>query len=284
MRYAAFETLIAPARASAQPLRLLAGSALVVALFVAMSAPYVALAAPLVAAAESRAPVVLLVLAQFALLIVALAVALGLVHRRGIASLLGPPRRAARQFLRVAAHVLPLYLLLLFIPMPAPYDPSANMAPGTWARWLPLGLVAVAIQVAAEELAFRGYLQSQLAARFSHPAVWIGVPSVLFGLVHQDPGQGMATGWPIVAWAMVFGALAADLTARAGTLGPAMALHLINNLFAMLVMAPAGDLDGLALYTVPLDLGAPGAAATILPIELGFTLCAWLAARLALRV
>ncbi|MCZ7675214.1 MAG: hypothetical protein M5U35_04080 [Roseovarius sp.] len=63
-----------------------------------------------------------------------------------------------------------------------------------------------------------------------------------------------------------------------------MALHFLNNVFAVLVTAPAGNLDGLALYTVPLDLSAPGIAWYVLPVEAGFVLCAWLAARLALRV
>ena len=130
---------------------------------------------------------------------------------------------------------------------------------------------------------FRGYLQSQLAARFAHPLVWMGVPSILFGLLHYDPVLAGDNAWVLAVWAAAFGVAAADLTARAGTLGPALALHFINNLFAIFITAPERDLDGLSLYTFPLSLDEAGLALVILPLELVFTLCAWLAARLALR-
>lgn len=289
MRYAAFETLVAPARPSSHPLRLLAGAALVVALFFPMAFFYVAWIAPVAgigntAQAPGQTPAgVLAMLFQFALLIVALWAALRLVHRRGLASLLGPPARAAWHFLRCALFLLPLYLLVFVLPMPDDYTPQPNLDPGVWLRWLPLAMLAVMVQIAAEELTFRGYLQSQLAARYAHPVVWIGLPSVLFGMMHYAPGLAGTNIWVIVVWAALFGAAAADLTARTGTLGPAIALHFLNNVFAILITAPNGNMDGLALYTVPLDLSAPGIAWYVLPVEAGFVLCAWLAARLALR-
>jgi len=289
MRYAAFETLVAPARASAHPLRLLIGAVLTVAMFVPLAFVYAGLAAPLTASDTppvlGRSPrAVLVLLFQFTLLIVALALALRLVHRRGLASLVGPGGRAVAQFLRCLCGLLPLYLLALAIPLPEPWRLSPNLPPGTWFSWLPLALPAVMIQIGAEELAFRGYLQSQLAARFRHPAVWIGLPSALFGMMHYTPGYAADTVWAVVLWSTLFGAAAADLTARAGTLGPAFALHAANNVFAILVTAPAGDLDGLALYTVPLDFFAGDLPWYVFPVETAFTLCTWLAARLALRV
>ncbi|WP_111734945.1 CPBP family intramembrane glutamic endopeptidase [Roseovarius amoyensis] len=289
MRYTAFDTLVAPARPSSHPLRLLAGLGLMVAIFFSMAFLYVWLAVPFAGIggtglAPGQTPAgVLVMLFQFALLIVALWAALRLVHKRGLVSLLGPPARAARHFLRCAAFLLPLYLLVFILPMPEDYTPQPNLDPGVWLRWLPLAVMAVMVQIAAEELTFRGYLQSQLAARFAHPAVWIGLPSLLFGLMHYAPGMAGDNTWVIVLWAALFGTAAADLTARAGTLGPAIALHFLNNVFAILITAPTGNMDGLALYTVPLDLSAPGIVWYVLPVEAGFVLCAWLAARLALR-
>jgi len=291
MRYDAFDTLIAPARPSSHPLRLLAGTGLLMLLFLVLGLAYAGfLPAILGAAAETqlgagRAPLgVILLLLQFAFLIVALSVALRIVHRRSLASLVGPRYRAATQFLRCTLFLLPLYLVLFVIPMPEPYRLSPNLGVGVWLAWLPLALPCVLVQVTAEELTFRGYLQSQLAARFRHPLVWIGLPAALFGLVHYNTALAGDNTWVLMVWAALFGAAAADLTARAGTLGPALALHFVNNVFAILVTAPAGDLDGLALYTFPLDLAAEGLAWTVLPAETVFTFCAWLAARLALRV
>lgn len=290
MRYAAFQTLILPARPSSHPARLLAGAGLTVLLFLALGFAYAGLM-PLIFADIAEPgqqigrgpPGVLLLLGQFACLIVALSIALRLVHRRRVRSLIGPARRGAAQFLRCALFLLPLYLALVFVPMPEPYRLSRNLAPGPWLAWLPLALPCIMIQVAAEELTFRGYLQSQLAARVPHPLVWIGLPSVLFGMLHYNTALAGETPWVLVVWAMLFGAAAADLTARAGTLGPALALHFVNNVFAILVTAPAGDLDGLALYTFPLDLATDRVIWTLLPMETLLTLCAWLVARLALR-
>ena len=291
MRYDAHDRLVAPARPSSQPLRLLAGAVLVVAIFVPMDFFYAGLmqgypgqggAAP---PGVGRTPLaVFLLLFQFAFLVLALGLVLRLVHRRGLASLIGPPGLATTQFLRCARYLLPLYLAFVILPMPPDYRLGTNLAPGLWLSWLPLGLAGVLVQIGAEELVFRGYLQSQLAARFRHPAVWIGLPSALFGLTHFDPAFAAGNAWVLALWAAIFGAAAADLTARAGTLGPALALHFVNNIFAILVAAPAGELDGLALYTFPLDVGADGLAWYVLPVETAITFCAWLAARLALRV
>ncbi len=290
MRYDAHKRLAAPARPSSHPLRLLTGMVLVVVFFLPMAFFYAGFVPALLnipgttlLAGETPLAVVVL-LFEFTFLLLSLGAVLRLLHRRGLASLLGPLPLAARQFLRCVAFLLPLYLLVMLIPMPEPYALSPNLSLGTWIVWLPLALPAVMVQIGAEEMAFRGYLQSQLAARFSHPVIWIGLPSALFGLVHFDPGLAGENAWLLALWAALFGAAAADLTARTGTLGPALGLHFANNLFAIVVTAPAGDLDGLALYTFPLDLSAEDLLWHVLPAELLFTLCAWLTARLALRV
>ncbi|WP_397542597.1 CPBP family glutamic-type intramembrane protease [Roseovarius salis] len=289
--YDAYAPLVAPARPSSHPLRLIAGAGLTVLLFIALGFAYAALVPVLVGyeAGTAKSAVgqpagVVLLLFQFVCLVLALSIALRLVHRRGLAGLIGPFRRAAAQFLRCTLLLLPLYLLLFVVPVPDEYAPDPNMTATAWLSWLPLALPAIMVQITAEELAFRGYLQSQLAARFRHPLVWIGLPAALFGVVHLDPAIAGENAWVLAVWATLFGAAAADLTARSGSLGPALSLHFTNNVFAILVTAPEGSLDGLALYTIPLDLAAEGLAWYVLPVEALFTLCAWLAARLALRV
>ncbi|MEQ8898230.1 MAG: type II CAAX endopeptidase family protein [Roseovarius sp.] len=290
MRYDAHETLTAPARPSAHPLRLAAGAVLVIVLFLPLAFAYAGVVPAAlgyegpVSLIKGRTPLaVLILLFEFTFLILSLGMVLRLVHQRGLASLIGPAGTAARQFLRCTRYLLPLYLLLTVMPMPPEYQLSPNLSPGTWILWLPLALICVLIQIGAEEMVFRGYLQSQLAARFRSPLVWIGLPSALFGLFHYSPLLAGPNAWALVLWAGLFGVTAADLTARTGTLGPALALHFTNNVFAILVTAPAGNLDGIALYTFPLSLDEQGLAWYVLPIEILFTLCAWLTARIALR-
>jgi membrane protease YdiL (CAAX protease family) len=291
MAYDPHDSLIRPARMSANPVRLVFGCVMVVAIYLSMALVF-AQALPSVVGQtflrdiyEEQAPIyVLLLLFEFAFLIVALSLVLRTMHRRPLISLFGRPDKATRQFLQATKFLLPLFLIFVLMPMPEPLQLTAQLGFGQWLLWLPLALPLVLVQVSAEELVFRGYLQSQLAARFRHPIIWIGLPSFLFGLLHYSPGLAGDNAWVLVVWATVFGAFAADLTARTGTLGPALALHFTNNVFAILITAPLGDLDGLALYTFPLSLATPGIASIILPLELMFALCAWLSVRLALRV
>ena len=59
-------------------------------------------------------------------------------------------------------------------------------------------------------------------------------------------------------WAFCFGLAAADLTARSGTLGPAIGFHLVNNALAFLLFGQAGGMDsGLALFLFPADPAQP---------------------------
>lgn len=293
--YAAHERLIAPARPRSALWRLLAGLALVgVVVFGLNSA--------LQSAAYALAPVwymselvpnamtgstpgsLLFLLSSFAALGIGAAAAARLLHRRPALSLLGPPARALRDFVRVLAAVAVLGAVLLLAP-PWDYGEAlrANTPPGLWLSLLPLALPAVLVQVASEELLFRGYLQQQLAARFRSPLVWMVLPSALFAAGHYLPAEAGGNAVAVALWSGVFGLLMADLTARAGNLGPAIAVHFANNVSAILLISLPDTLDGLSLYTVPFAMNDPDALLTWMPVEFGAMLVTWLAARVAIR-
>ncbi|MEM8538802.1 MAG: CPBP family intramembrane glutamic endopeptidase, partial [Pseudomonadota bacterium] len=217
-------------------------------------------------------------------IILALSMVMRTIHRRQLRTLLGRRDRALGDFILCMTYLTPLYLFFWIMPMPEGFQLERHLGLGQWLLLVPLALPLIMVQISAEELAFRGYLQSQMAATFRHPVFWMGIPSLLFGLLHYSPEVAGENAWMLVLWASVFGVAAADLTARSGTLGAALSLHFVNNTFAILFAAPHGDLDGIALYTFPLTLDAPGLAGTLLPLELLMTLCAWLCCRLALRV
>lgn len=294
MRYDAHERLVAPARATAQPLYLLVGLVMTALIFLALNLGYSIVHSTLIGpeawaklsrelANGSTPRAVLINLFLFALLIVALSAALRALHNRSLLSVIGPLPLAIRQFRQVGLAVLALYAVVSLLPSGETMTPTSNLAPGTWLMLLPLALLALLIQTGAEELVFRGYLQSQLAARFPHPLVWLLVPSILFALLHFDPSMHGDNTWLVIGWAALFGLAAADLTARAGTLGPAIALHLINNLSALVLVAPEGNFDGLALYTFPFSLDDDAAIWAWAPVDTMMLFCSWLAARLALR-
>lgn len=225
----------------------------------------------------------LFVLVSLGCAIPALGVALRLAHRRGLDSLIGPMPVVLSDFWRVARVLSVLYAILVILPMPSDFAPLQNMRPGTWLLLLPISLIAVLIQITAEELVFRGYFQSQLAARFRHPVIWLGLPAALFGVLHYDPGNYGANAMLVAVWAAGFGLAAADLTARTGSLGAALAFHFANNVFALVVISTHGSFSGLSLLTYPFGPGDAEAIRAFLPVDALTVFVGWLAARLALR-
>ena len=220
----------------------------------------------------------------FALLIMALGLTMAAMHQRRWTQAIGPFGPALAQGRRVLLVLAALYAMIALIPMPESFAIQPNLSVRTWLTFLPLALLGLLIQVSAEELIFRGYLQSQLAARFSHPLIWMVLPSALFGMLHYQPALLGDAAWLVVLWATLFGLAAADLTARSGTLGPAIALHLINNFSAILLIAPQDNFDGLALSTYPFGPDDIEILLAWMPVDMMMLLCGWLAARLALRV
>jgi hypothetical protein len=87
----------------------------------------------------------------------------------------------------------------------------------------------------------------------------------------------------IAIWAGVFGILMADLTARAGTLGPAIAVHLFNNVTAIMIVSSPTSLNGLALFHLPFEMSDTEALRPWLAVDFAMMLISWLTARLAIR-
>jgi len=233
--------------------------------------------------AGRTAPGLTLLLYSFVLIALPVAIVTRALHRRAVSGLLGPPRLALRHALRVAAAVLAVSVVLMPITVMSD-DAGRRLALSQWLVWLPLALPGLIIQVGAEELLFRGYLQQQLAARFRSPLIWMVLPSMVFGWLHFAPGEFGASAVLIAVWASLFGVLAADLTARTGTIGAAVGLHFATNFSSVFLVGLWGQLDGLALWNVVVNLRDPGAILPLLAVDLGALIVSWLVARLVLRV
>lgn len=198
-------------------------------------------------------------------------------HRRSVASLFGRAPVVLRDFC-LGAGVLGVVALGGLLLMP---DLGTRVAAVPWQVWLaflPLAVLGLLIQTGAEELVFRGYLQQQLAARFASPVIWMIGPSILFGLVHYAPVQLGPTTWYVVLVTGLVGLVAADLTARSGSIGMAWGLHFANNFVAIMIVTTGGVLDGLALYRLPfdpddLDIMGPMLFADMVGLALAWGLC-----------
>lgn len=183
-------------------------------------------------------------------------------HYRGPGTLFGPWAEWRRTFGLGLAVTLPFYGALVALDVWL-NPPRENLPAAEWLRWLPFALPLLFVQITAEEVLFRGYLQQQLAARFRRAWVWYVVPAALFAPGHWSPELGHAA-WLLVIAAFVFGLIAADLTARTGSLGAAMALHLVNNFFGLLVVANERSITGLARWVSPMAPDQP--AALVVPV------------------
>lgn len=290
-RYPGLARFALPAQPRAEIWRSLIGLVLIVALYAGVmlgalglvwlmlgAVPFASVLAQ-IARAGSPAGVVM-VLASFVPMALGVLAVTRWLHKRLVASLFGVG--ALGDFGRVFPPLLALSLCLAPL---AAFDPHLGKATpvSVVLSWLPLALPLLFVQIAAEELVFRGYLLQQIAARSAHPLGWMVLPAVLFGALHYAPGENGAAAIFLALWAMGFGLLAADLTARAGNLGPALAFHFVNNISAIFLVGLYGQLDGLALYTLVLNTRDAAAMAPYLALDCVAMVVFWLAARLMLR-
>ena len=255
----AFQTFVAPAKPRNQIWRLIAGLIVIAAAWIGGTIGILWLSAPsmegLVALGEdlsnptSPRPMLILLL-TFAGPFVGVIIAAALLHRRGPLSLIGPFAGFRANFARVLLAALVIYGLILVLSL-IWARPIPNLEMQTWVRFLLPALALVLLQTGAEELVFRGYMMQQLAARFKSRWMWIGLPSLAFGLMHFDAQAGLDIAIMIVLATGLFGLIAADLTHRTGNLGAAWALHFCNNVAALLIVALDGQMTGLALYVTP---------------------------------
>jgi membrane protease YdiL (CAAX protease family) len=98
-------------------------------------------------------------------------------------------------------------------------------------------LPVVPLQAAAEEYLTRGWLMQAVGQWFRRPWVPIVLQAVVFAALH-----GWGTTWGF-ADLLIFGAIAGWLTVRTGGLEAAIALHLMNNVLAVMVGAATNDLS-----------------------------------------
>lgn len=290
-QYTAHEALVSHGQARPQLWRLIVGLVVVVVVsFLLLSLAHTVLGGlfpgPWMAGLQegSNPAGMLILLGGFGFVIIGVAVAAQLLQKRSLVSITGAPRLVIRQFGQVSINLLLLSGVLLILP---PYQMDAPMVPNlplpTWLALLPLSLLALLIQVGAEEILFRGYLQQGLAARFRHPLIWLLLPSVLFALGHYLPAEAGENAVLITVWAGVFGFLMADLTARVGSIGPAIAVHFFNNFMALILFSSPSSLNGLALYLLPYEMSDVQALRPWLAVDIVMMVVGWLVARLAIR-
>ena len=211
---------------------------------------------------------------------IGLLLVLPLLHKRWYPSLFGPSRRIdMRHFgwgVLVTAGLATFLYGFMYIDrvfIAEEYRPSiVQIRPfAEWIVWLLPALGVIFLQTFAEEAVFRGYLLQQLRGRFRSPIIWAVLPSLIFGLLHFDPGTYGV--WNAVAYVVnttTTGILLCLITIRTGNIGAAAGLHFGNNA-ALVFVGIKGNLEGFSFFAVEMGLESGYTAWSILS-QTGFTL------------
>jgi membrane protease YdiL (CAAX protease family) len=232
--------------------------------------------------ATDPAAMFLILLSFFALLYAAFAAAAW--HHRDPGTLFGDRIALIYDFLRMAL-LSGVFLtgiglaMLVFLPnaVTRQYDTIPWLVMMTWA--VPM----LFIQVTAEEVAFRGYLLQQLAARFASPIIWAVIPSVLFGMLHYDPSADVSVAVLTVIGATLFGLLATDLTRITGNLGAAMGYHFVNNFLGLMIVGIPGRMSGLSMFLSGFSIENVEALRMMLVLDISVMIVIWIIARRLLQ-
>ena len=122
---------------------------------------------------------------------------------------------------------------------------ASAAGPELFAAVVVIGLMAGA----AEEVFFRGYMQTALRARWRAPAAVLAT-SVAFGVLHLE--------WLHAVLALVLGLYLGFLTEVSGSALPAVVCHVVNNIVFTLLTALFGAVEAVGPNLVLLATGTAG--------------------------
>jgi membrane protease YdiL (CAAX protease family) len=163
--------------------------------------------------------------------------------------------------------VVVLSVLADFLLRPQGFTPSPDLRAPGFILWV---APALAIQTFAEEFVFRGVITQGLVRAFKRPWVACLVSGLIFGAAHIPNGA------PSAISATVLGVVLAYMALETGGLALGWGLHLVNNLFAGIVVVSSSDVfhgahgliyqntPGLEGFDVAFNVAAPLAVAWLL--------------------
>ncbi len=180
----------------------------------------------------------LVVNVPFVFLLIGLVVAVRVIHRRSLRTLVTPAPRIAWR--RVGLG-LTLYVTLLAVAGVIawaldPGDVRVSFEPARFLLFLPVVLVLTTLQAGSEELLFRGYVIQTAGLRIRQPLVLASISAVLFLTAHlgnRELGSGFLL---LSAYYFGFGLLFALVTLRDDNAELAIGAHVGNNLYGALVI------------------------------------------------
>jgi len=138
--------------------------------------------------------------------------------------------------------ILGMLTLIFYLINPASYMVTFN--PSTFGLLLILSLITFPIQASFEEVFFRGYLMQGAGLLSKKPIIPILVTSFLFGLGHVMNGTGMTLSiFPLIE-TVIIGIALGTITLGEGGIETAIGIHVVNNLYAVLVVSTPDGIFG----------------------------------------
>jgi membrane protease YdiL (CAAX protease family) len=217
----------------------------------------------------------LVVNASLLTLLAGVVVAVRLVHRRPVGSLITPTGRVdARRLLRsvvVFGVLMAASHAIWAVSHPSNYELTLDL--DRWLLLLPVIVTVTSLQVFAEELFFRGYVLQALGLATRRRWLLVTISAVEFAIPHVF---NVALGGHWVTGSLYYltmGAFFALVTLRDGRLELAIGAHAANNLFvALLVNAPHSAMPTQAIWRTGEDSSLYGLFATLVITAIFYTL------------
>ena len=168
------------------------------------------------------------------------------IHRRQFISLITIKSRVNwSRMLKGAVlwfSILGILSIISFLISPGSYQWTFN--PYTFGMLLILSLITFPIQASFEEVFFRGYLMQGFGLLSKKPFIPILATSFFFGVGHVMNGQGMTLSvFPLIE-TIIIGIALGTITLGEDGIETAIGIHIINNLYAVLIVSTPGGVFG----------------------------------------
>ncbi|MDT8346347.1 MAG: CPBP family intramembrane glutamic endopeptidase [Flavobacteriaceae bacterium] len=179
----------------------------------------------------------ILQLLPFLLLLIFLLLVVFLVHQRSPLTLVSTSK--SMDFKRILVGFVSVFLPMLVLVLIQYFtsdDLLWNFKATSWFPLLLISLLLFPIQVAFEELLFRGYLLQAFGRLLGNKFPAIVLASVLFGVFHAANPEVEGLGWKTMIFYIGTGLFLSFITAVDQRLELAFGFHLGNNLLAALIV------------------------------------------------
>jgi len=191
-------------------------------------------------------------LMSFIPLLISIILAVKLIHRRPVTSLITPYKKV--DWKRIGVGILAIWILAIFscvleaVLYPGRYQFSFDSS--EFFKYVPLILVFIPIQATTEELIFRGYFTQSLNLLFKRPWIAIVLSSTVFMLMHYANPEVSVNVVLTLGYYFTVGLFMAVITLKDNRLELALGCHIGINLFVLVANYSGSVLPVPSIFTV----------------------------------